>query len=82
VGALAHAECYRLPFLTAEGRGDGGALDEHEGLAVTNATLTSLRRREGRREARVVNETGASVSAGVGDETLELRPWEIRTVAV
>jgi alpha-mannosidase len=78
---LAHAECYRLPFLTAEGRGTGGILGEREGFVVANATLASLRRRDGALEARVVNETGEPATAEVGGRALELRPWEIRSVS-
>jgi alpha-mannosidase len=78
--ALEHAECYRLPFLTAEGRATDGPPASREGLAVTNATLASLRRRDGAVEARVVNETGDAVTADVAGRTVELRPWEIRSI--
>jgi mannosylglycerate hydrolase len=76
------AECYRLPFLTGEGRSDGGVLEENEGFAVTNAVLTSLRRRGGALEARVVNETADLVRARVGGRTIELHPWEIRRLRI
>jgi hypothetical protein len=49
---------------------------------LSNATLASLRRRDGAVEARVVNETGDSVTADVSGRTVELRPWEIRSVRV
>jgi mannosylglycerate hydrolase len=78
--ALEHAECYRLPFLTAEGRTTDGPPASREGLAVTSATLASLRRRDGAVEARVVNETGDAVTADVAGRTVELRPWEIRSL--
>ena len=78
--ALEHAECYRLPFLTAEGRANGGPPAWREGLVVKNATLSSLRRRDGVLEARVANQTGDPVRADVGGRAVELRPWEIRSV--
>jgi mannosylglycerate hydrolase len=80
--AIEHAECYRLPFRTAAGRATNGTLEEHEGFVLSNATLASLRRRDGAVEARVVNETGDSVTADVSGRTVELRPWEIRSVRV
>jgi alpha-mannosidase len=80
VRAAVHAERYRLPFLTAEGRGRGGTLAEQTGLELANATLSSLRRRDGAFEARIVNETPAPVSARIAGQTLELRPWEIRSL--
>jgi hypothetical protein len=42
--------------------------------------LSSLRRRSGRLEARVACEHVARVEAVFGEEALDLRPWEIRTV--
>ena len=80
--ALEHAERYRLPFLTAPGRGSGDALAEHAGPELRGATLAALRRRDGKLEARVVNQTDIPTKAAFGDTAIELRPWEIRTVTV
>jgi alpha-mannosidase len=77
---LEQAERYRLPFLALEGTGEGDALSSAGGVDVERATLTALRRVDGELEARVVNETPEPAAARVGDERLELRPWEIRTV--
>jgi len=80
VRALEHAEAYRHPFLTAPGTADGRDTDEHAGPELVGAVLSSLRRRNGRLEARIVNERHEpSVARFAGVET-ELRPWEIRTV--
>ena len=51
----AAGERFRHPLHTALGRADpGGALERHEGLGVDGAVLTSVRRRDGAVEARVV----------------------------
>jgi mannosylglycerate hydrolase len=78
---LEQAERYRLPFLTAKGAG-GGELAQADGIALEGAgvVLTALRRTAAGLEARVANETDQLVSAQLGEERLELRPWEIRTV--
>ena len=78
--ALEHAECYRYPLLTIEG--SGGEAEDRAGLGLTGAVLTSLRRRNGRLEARIVNESGRRSTARFGDVSADLRPWEIRTVAI
>jgi mannosylglycerate hydrolase len=78
--ALAHAEAYRLPFLTAPGTAAHPELRALAGPELSGATLASLRRRNGRLEARVVNETPRASTARFGDATAELRPWEIRTL--
>jgi mannosylglycerate hydrolase len=80
--ALAHAEAYRLPFLTAPGTGDGETLGERSGPALSGAVLSSMRRRDGRLEARVVNEQPTPSTVAFGTATGELRPWEIRTLVL
>jgi alpha-mannosidase len=74
---LEQAERYRLPFLTAAGAGEPGELTQAEGLTLDGdgVVLTALRPNE----ARVANETSEPRTAHLGGETLELRPWEIRT---
>jgi Glycosyl hydrolases family 38 N-terminal domain/Alpha mannosidase middle domain len=78
--AVKHAERYRHPLLTTPGTGAADARREQVGPALEGAVLSSLRRREGALEARVVNESDAPSDASFGDTTFELRPWEIRTV--
>jgi alpha-mannosidase len=79
---LEQAERYRLPFLTVAGAGDPGELEQSEGIVLEGAgvVLTGLRRTGDVLEARVANETGELAAARLGEERLELRPWEIRTV--
>ena len=79
---LEQAERYRLPFLTAEGAGDEGELAQAEGVALegVGVVLTALQRTDEGLEARVANETAEPAAAQLGEEQLELRPWEIRTV--
>ncbi len=74
---LEQAERYRLPFLTAAGAGEPGELTQAEGLTLAGdgVVLTALRPGE----ARVANETPEPRTVQLGAETLELRPWEIRT---
>ena len=74
---LEQAERYRLPFLTAEGAGEPGELAQAEGLTLDGdgVVLTALRPNE----ARVANETPDPRTVTLGGESLELRPWEIRT---
>ena len=79
--ALEHAERYRHPLLVVRGMGAENDLREHAGPELTGAVLTSLRRRDGRLEARIVNEKSAPATARLGNTTVELRPWEIRTIA-
>ena len=76
--ALEHAERYRHPLLTTPGV--AGSVREHAGPELEGAVLTSLRRRNGALEARIVNETNEPSTAHVGDVSVELRPWEIRTL--
>jgi hypothetical protein len=74
---LEQSERYRLPFLTAEGAGEPGGLAQAEGLTLDGegVVLTALRPNE----VRVANETSEPRTVQLGGETLELRPWEIRT---
>ncbi|MFY9579657.1 MAG: hypothetical protein WAQ33_10060 [Gaiellaceae bacterium] len=78
--ALEHAERYRHPLLTTAGT--GGDIREHAGPELTGAVLSSIRRRNGALEARIVNETGEPSTARFGDVSADLRPWEIRTVRI
>jgi mannosylglycerate hydrolase len=80
-GVLAQLERYRHPFLTVHGAG-AGDLHEESGpeLRGEGVVLSSLRRRNGTLEARVACEHVAAVDATFGDEQLDLRPWEIRSV--
>jgi alpha-mannosidase len=76
--ALEHAERYRHPLLTVAGA--GGEVHEQAGPELRGAVLSSLRRRNGALEARIVNETGERASARFGARAVDLRPWEIRTL--
>jgi alpha-mannosidase len=80
-GVLVQLERYRHPFLTVRGTGEGD-LREESGpeLRGVGVVLSSLRRRSGILEARVACEHVAAVDAEFGEESLDLRPWEIRTV--
>jgi Glycosyl hydrolases family 38 N-terminal domain/Alpha mannosidase middle domain/Glycosyl hydrolases family 38 C-terminal domain len=77
---LEHAEQYRHPFLTSPG--GAGDLREQPGPELTGAMLSSLRRRNGALEARVVNETDAATTARFGAARADLRPWEIRSLTL
>ena len=74
------AERYRLPFLTTPGTGgDATALTSRAGPALEadrRVVLTSLQSDR----ARLVNESDEPQTAAFDGKTLELRPWEIRTV--
>ena len=78
--ALAHAECYRHPLLTATGTGTNETVRDHQGPSLEGATLSSLRRRDDALQARIVNETDAPSKGRFGNVTFELGPWEIRKV--
>ena len=78
--ALEHAERFRHPFLIAPGAAEDGGLPERAGPALSGAMLTSLRRRGGALEARLLNPTASLSAARLGEQSLELRPWELRTV--
>ena len=77
---LALLDAYRLPFLI----GGGGAGDSRSGMGpeLRGASLSSLRRRSGRLEARVVNLSGEPSTCTLGSTEAELRPWEIRTLTL
>ena len=81
---LEQAERYRLPFLAVEGAGGDDDLVQAEGIALVGAgvVLTALRRTADGLEARVANESDRPVAAQLGEERLELRPWQIHTVAL
>jgi Glycosyl hydrolases family 38 N-terminal domain/Alpha mannosidase middle domain/Glycosyl hydrolases family 38 C-terminal domain len=79
---LEQAERYRHPFLTAQGDGSDGELRDHAGPELTGALLSSLRRRNGVLEARIVNETAEARPFSFGAERGRLRPWEIRTLTL
>jgi mannosylglycerate hydrolase len=74
---LEQAERYRLPFLAASGAGDPRELAQAEGLTLEGegVVLTAL----GPHVARVANETPEPRTVRLGGETLDLRPWEVRT---
>jgi len=79
------AEHYRHPFLTVAGTGPSGELRDHVGFALEGdraVMLTSLRRRDGQVEARLVNESRELRTVRLAAQELELRPWEIRAVQV
>ena len=80
---LEQAEAYRLPFLTAAGVGPRDELTSHvgPGLSGESVALTSLRRRNGEIEARVVNEQDEAQTIVFDGRKVDLRPWEIRTLA-
>jgi Glycosyl hydrolases family 38 N-terminal domain/Alpha mannosidase middle domain len=80
--ALEHAERYRHPLLTVKGTGGDDTRESQASPELSGAVLTSLRRRDGRPEARIVNETGAAREFSFGAEGGELRPWEIRTLTL
>jgi len=80
--ALEHAERYRYPLLTTPGTGTKNDLGEQAGPELAGAVLSSLRRRGGALEARIVNETAEPASARFGDESVDLRPWEIRALEI
>jgi alpha-mannosidase len=82
---LEQAERYRLPFLAFAGAGErGAALRQREGPAIggEGVVLAALRRSGEKLEARIVNETDEPRSVLVASETIDLRPWEIRTLDV
>jgi hypothetical protein len=76
-----HAEQYRYPFLTAEGKGPAGALRTHAGPALEGdacVVLTSIQPGN----ARIVNESADPQTGVFAGQQLELRPWEIRNVSL
>jgi alpha-mannosidase len=87
-GVLTAMERYQHPFLTATGSGEQSGASERAGLELLGdgAVLSALRRRGDRLEARIVCERPEPCQAVLilhGEEIhLDLRPWEIRTVAL
>jgi alpha-mannosidase len=87
-GVLAETERYQHPFLTAAGTGEQSGEPERAGLELRGdgAVLSALRRRGDRLEARIVcerTEPCQAVLALDGEEVrVDLRPWEIRTIAL
>jgi alpha-mannosidase len=80
--ALQHADRYRHPILVVPGTGADGGEREHAGPELTGAVLSSLRRRDGALEARIVNQTDAQATARFGATTAALRPWEVRSIRI
>jgi alpha-mannosidase len=83
-GVLEQMERYQHPFLTALGTGERSAAAEGAGLELggDGVMLSALRRRGDSLEARIVNETPEPRTALLAGESIELRPWEIKTVAL
>jgi alpha-mannosidase len=82
-GVLDQLERYRHPFLVAPGRAlDGPRTASGPQLTGEGVVLSGLRRRGRRLEATVACEHPAPVSASFGDAELDLRAWEIRSVAL
>jgi mannosylglycerate hydrolase len=80
-GVLAELEAYRHPFLVAQGRAlDGPRSRGGPELAGDGIVLSSLRRRGRRLAATVACEHPKPVRGTFGEEPLDLRAWEIRTV--
>jgi mannosylglycerate hydrolase len=77
-------ERYQHPFLTALGTGERSAAAGGAGLELRGdgVVLSALRRRGDSLEARIVNETPEPRTALLAGESIELRPWEIKTVAL
>ncbi len=71
-------DAYRLPFLA--GRGRGGDSRSVAGPELHGASLSSLRRRDGRLEARVVNPRDEASDCTFGSARAALRPWQIATL--
>jgi alpha-mannosidase len=79
-GMLEQAERYRHPFLAAQGTGPVGDLRSHAGPVLDgdpSVVLTAFQ--PGR--ARIVNESPDPQAVSFGGQSLDLRPWEIRTIS-
>ena len=74
---LENAEAYRLPFLTAAGRGSDGELTLRAGPSLEGhgVVLTSLRPQS----TRLVNESPFDVEATFAGRKLSFGPWQIQT---
>jgi len=73
------AERYRHPFLTAAGTAESSELPTHAGPALEGMDILLTALRPG--EARVVNESAQVQTAAFAGTSIELRPWEIRTLS-
>src|SRR5262249_57807886 len=74
------AERYRHPFLTARGTAPAGNLRSHQGPTLEgdqSVVLTCFQPTH----ARLVNESRDSQTVTFEGKEIELRPWEIRSVA-
>jgi alpha-mannosidase len=76
---LENAEAFRLPFVTAPGRGPNARLTTQAGPSIDGhgVVLTSLRPGC----ARLVNESPFEVEATFAGRELSFAPWQIQTVA-
>jgi alpha-mannosidase len=73
------AERYRHPLHAAAGQSlPGGPLESHQGLAVDGAVLTSVRRRDGVLEARLVAQGPEPVTAVVRGRFHTARTVDLR----
>jgi alpha-mannosidase len=78
---LENAERYRHPFMTAQGTATSTDLRMHSGPALAgdpSVVLTALQ--PGR--ARIVNQSSEPQTASFGEQQIDLRPWEIRTISI
>ena len=77
---LEHAEAFRLPFVTAPGRGAGAQLASEAGPALEGHGVVLTALQPGR--ARLVNESPFDVDAAFAGRKLSFTPWQIQTVAL
>ena len=75
------AERYRHPFLTAQGTADSGDLLARSGPVLDGDPSVVLTAYEPG-SARIVNESADRQTVRFAGHELELRPWEIRTLAL
>jgi alpha-mannosidase len=78
-GMLEQAERYRHPFLTAQGTAPAGDLRSHAGPVLEGDPSVVLTAFQPER-ARIVNESPDPQPVSFGGQSLDLRPWEIRTL--
>jgi alpha-mannosidase len=79
--ALQQAERYRHPFLTAQGAAEERDLGSRTGPVLESGPSVLLTAYQPGR-ARIVNEGPDPQAARFAGQQLELRPWEIRTIAL
>jgi len=78
---LDEAEHYRHPFLTVQGTAPVGDLRSHAGPVLDgNLSVVLTAFQPGR--ARIVNESSGPQSVHFAGQQLDLRPWEIRAIAI